>query len=58
LTLRNALRTKAQCVGVATYRANVSKMCRRSDVIEAAPDREAVFTSPAEFKKHHDIGLD
>lgn len=42
----------SQCAGLATYRANVCKWV--PDGVARGPvDREAVFTSPMEFRDHH-----
>ena len=42
-----------QCAGVAIFRANVAKSCRRNDVLRLPADRERVFSSSLEFIKHH-----
>lgn len=42
-----------QCVGAATYRANILKLPRYPEIIRAAPDRENVFATPGEFIEHH-----
>lgn len=44
-----------QCVGAATYRANVCKMPRDPSQLRRPPDPVAVFATPAEFRAHHTI---
>ncbi len=43
-----------QCAGAAIYRANVGKRCRDSDVLTLGQDRIKVFSTPMEFKEHHE----
>jgi hypothetical protein len=45
--------SKQQCVGAATYRANMCKVPRGKHLLTAAPDRKEVFALPAEFLAHH-----
>ena len=42
-----------QCVGAATYRANVAKL-PRGEHIKCSADRKQVFATPAEFMEHHE----
>lgn len=42
-----------QCVGVATYRANVAKSPRDATALRVKADREGVFARPDEFLSHH-----
>ncbi len=42
-----------QCAGSAIYRANVCKSPRDPDTLQLPANREAVFSSPMEFLKHH-----
>jgi len=42
-----------QCMGAATFRANICKIPRDRTAIAALPDRSKVFGMPAEFLKHH-----
>lgn len=42
-----------QCAGLAIYRRNVAKLPMPPNLILPA-DREAVFSSPTEFKLHHE----
>ena|ERR1700723_1629954 len=44
-----------QCAGSAIYRRNVGKLSRDSEVICLEADREKVFSSPMEFKRHHEL---
>lgn len=46
--------TGAQCAGAAIYRRNVCKMPRAADALRLSADRVRVFTSPADFKAHHE----
>lgn len=43
-----------QCAGVAIYRRNVAKTPRDPGSLILPADREKVFATPLEFKKHHD----
>jgi hypothetical protein len=47
-----------QCVGIATYRANVGKAPRDGRVLRAKKDKDKVFAGPGEFGDHHKKGLD
>lgn len=47
------VRTGVQCAGMAIYRANVCKRPRDPRALILKSDRQAVFTSPAEFLSHH-----
>lgn len=49
----NKGRPQPQCVGLATYRANVLKLPRDPEVLRVEPDRENVFATPAEFTDYH-----
>ena len=42
-----------QCVGAATYRANVGKLTR-GDQLRCSKDNKNVFSTPAEFIEHHE----
>lgn len=44
----------AQCAGSAIYRRNVSKLSLDAGVLRLDADRELVFASPTEFKRHHE----
>ncbi len=43
-----------QCAGAAIYRANVCKKPRDPEALKLPADREKVFTTPREFKDHHE----
>jgi hypothetical protein len=43
-----------QCAGAAIYRGNVCKTPRSSALLVLPADREKVFATPMEFRKHHD----
>lgn len=42
-----------QCAGRAIHFANRCKMPRNPELLKLPPDRENVFTFPAEFIEHH-----
>jgi len=42
------------CAGLAIYRRNVGKSVRDPEALRLPADRERVFTTPMEFKEHHD----
>jgi hypothetical protein len=44
----------AQCVGAATYRANVVKAPRDPRALRAEKDKGRVFATPQEFIDHHE----
>lgn len=44
----------AQCAGAAIYRGNVGKRPRDKSLLILPPDKDLVFSSPIEFKKHHE----
>lgn len=46
----------ARCAGLAIYRTNVGKRPRDPEALILPADRDACFSSPAEFKKHHEQG--
>lgn len=43
-----------QCAGFAIYRANICKLPRDRNAQKLPADRERVFSSPMEFKAHHE----
>jgi hypothetical protein len=43
-----------QCAGAAIYRGNMCKLPRDRNLLVLPPDRKLVFSTPAEFKKHHE----
>jgi hypothetical protein len=42
-----------QCVGIATYRANILKLPRDPSILRGKVDRKNVFATPGEFIDHH-----
>jgi hypothetical protein len=44
----------AQCAGAAIYRRNVCKLHVNDGVLLLEADRERVFATPMEFKRHHE----
>lgn len=46
--------TGAQCAGAAIYRRNVSKLSLNDGVLRLDADKELVFATPTEFKRHHE----
>ena len=43
-----------QCAGAAIYRSNVAKSPRDKSLLVLPADRTRVFSSPVEFREHHD----
>jgi hypothetical protein len=43
-----------QCAGAAIYRSNVCKLLRDKECLRLPADREKVFSSPNQFKEHHE----
>jgi hypothetical protein len=46
--------TGVHCAGLAIYRANVVKSVRDPAALRLPRDHKAVFSSPVEFKCHHE----
>lgn len=45
-----------QCAGAATYRTNVVKLCRDPRILSLPRDTVKVFSTPTEFRAHHNWG--
>lgn len=45
--------TNQQCAGCATYRANVCKTPRYTEILRLSVDRARCFATPTEFLEHH-----
>ena len=44
----------AQCAGAATYRRNVAKIPRDKECLRLEANRDLVFATPTEFRRHHE----
>lgn len=54
LTMCHTKTNGAQCAGFAIYRANVAKTSRFADALVLPKNHDRVFSTPAEFKAHHE----
>jgi hypothetical protein len=46
-----------QCAGATILRGNICKLPRDPTVLRLPADRTLVFSTPAEFERHHAVGL-